>query len=210
MRLITAFVVMLLGVLCGTQNVLGQETRCKEFVLTQAGFCWSSFVTPVRFGGGWAVTVKGRNAGAEAPGVVQFSWGFSPDPVARAAGVWSLIAYTTADPPMQAVICDGGGIWLVPDKSDTLVFVPAKGCDVHGQNCQNAPDPTVLAVGMIEVGYMADTPEALRGLTAPVVEMVNDDGTVVTVTHRPPRVHPLPVPAPRPIRAVATLRRVSP
>jgi hypothetical protein len=43
-------------------------------------------------------------------------------------------------------------------------LAPAAGCDSHGQNCGNSPDPNASAYGSLMVQYVADNPAALRGI----------------------------------------------
>jgi hypothetical protein len=181
MRL-TLVATVVLGALCGFQNALAEDSKCPQGMIptSDGQGCIISFSVPVKFGKDWSLRMKGTNSGVA---LAQLSWKLEPTEEDRAKGLWSVVAFVTADPPWVPMSCEGGGIILAPDNSNTLVFVPAGGCDAHGQNCQNAPDPTVEVGGVLECGWIG-TADALRDVVLPTVELVNKDGTTITVTRK--------------------------
>lgn len=198
MRLLfTIVLVVVLGAMC-TQSALA-EGKCMEFDVTLDGLCYTQLSTPVSIGGSWEVMVTGKNT---TESTVQLSWGLRP--VVAMTDGWhnhlSVFVQTViADqifPPLSGEV---GGVIAESGKSVGLKFLgPTAGCDGHGQNCDYTKmDSTVTATGTLTVGWLASTPEALRSLLSPVVEMTNSEtGMVITVTRRiTPKVPPTPPPS---------------
>jgi hypothetical protein len=68
---------------------------------------------------------------------------------------------------------------LVNESVDVRFLYPPGGCDSHGENCGNTPDPAVLSYGSILVRYLANNPAYLRGLAkAEVTFLARKDGSV--------------------------------
>jgi uncharacterized protein (TIGR03437 family) len=149
-----------------------------EFAATPDGLvCYVQFTSPVKFGGGWTTTLKGGDSGAQAPGEIQFGWYITATSDNIAAGVWSGGAFVRnyiCHPPELAT--GALSVILEPGQQNETVFiapVTVKGCDERGLNCQLDPELATTVSGTLGYVYSARTPEPLRGLTPPVVEIVN-------------------------------------
>lgn len=185
---------------------------CAEFPVTpDGGHCWTWLMAIVRFGHGWTATTDSANVGAEKPGMIQFFWVIAPTPAAQAAGVWSLTAFARDNLSPQGFVTLAGDRLLEPGESNELVLVaPLLGCNEHGQECLSIPDPVAVATGVLTVGYVADSPEALRGLQLPAVKEANRLAPPVRNIRPPGRISPAPVPAPARPQAAPWSLAISP
>jgi uncharacterized protein (TIGR03437 family) len=151
-------------VLCavGAQSALAQG-KCREGTPTPNWQgCTLMATFPVTIGDGWTITVSGTNTGTE---VVQFSWYGRP----MVDGGFQPWFYVESGPAV-GFSAPGLGSWLSSGETVTTSLVAPAGCDQNGQVCLNAPDPDAPERQVkIEVGYQADTLEALDGLSLPTV-----------------------------------------
>jgi hypothetical protein len=136
-------VLFLLGAISPQHGALaGDNGKCEEFAKNSAGWCLLEIEGNITIGPE-GLTLRGMNVGAEVPGIVQLGWNFQGWPELRFSNAngWSGVASTYT-------------VILNPGQSDQVTLTPSDGKPVSAS---------------ILVGFLADKPENLRGLTVPVV-----------------------------------------
>jgi hypothetical protein len=128
------------------------------------GTCTVQYTLPwVVFGGGWESRLKAGNSPSAASGV-QLRFTLLP-----ANGSQNhLPAYFSDNHTGQVQVGDSATYTLNAGQSlDVHFLYPPAGCDSHGQNCANQPDPNTLSFGSVLVQYSAGNPAFLRALVYP-------------------------------------------
>jgi len=158
MRARSRSLIFLLGFLFVARSALA-DGKCAEFATNTADSqCLLLFFFPrLSVGGGWTTTLRGLNSGT---GLVQFSWylykdtgNFEPMITSFKGGLLGDVGQNFAR-----------GIWIYPGQSEENFFSPIP--EEEGVNKN----------GTLFAGYQANTPEALRGLAPPWVQVCNLGG----------------------------------
>jgi hypothetical protein len=178
-RLISLFFVTILLVTFGVQIAFA-DGKCAEFITLPSGRCkFEKFVPRVSFGGGWVTTVRGGNLGANIPGDVQISWALNPaskDATYATIGTYSMSTYYIDSMGVSGV-ARGLGVWLGPEVASYQVdFIAPPQC--NNGVCENKPtsDPNLVYDGTMLIGYIANGPDNLRGLTPIWVQVTHVSG----------------------------------
>ncbi len=189
MSLFTKKVGLCAALFLGAQCALAQS-ECKKagFQDTPYGGCVGMVVTvpAVTIGGGIAVSVSGANIGAVSPGKIQLAVY-----TASTTGQPELLAVVVVPPaPAETSFGAGPSVVLADNQSAKIQLLAPAGCDAQWQGCQNTPapdsDPGRQLTLYVAYQTIGDTPDQLEGLAFPTVEIQTPDGTVITVTRRPP------------------------
>ncbi|MFA5791682.1 MAG: hypothetical protein WC884_01450 [Candidatus Paceibacterota bacterium] len=198
MRQLKFLVILVLLALLGGWTAIGQTVDCAEFKSFPAFFTtgegnicgWFSIFTPIQFGKGWITTFSAENSWASAHRV-QAGFVFNATPSQREAGIWDIATYYTYSDKWGNVSSGsamGMTVWLDPGQVSTILLQAAKGCDIHGQNCEKAPDPEITVSGLVLFGFYAASPEVLRALKSPSLQMENlETGVILTITFQKPK-----------------------
>jgi hypothetical protein len=162
----------------------GASANCAEFPVTQNGQCFTQSIIPwVTFGDIWESRLKMGNLSSGAGGPIQVSFTLLPPSPATNGRPNHIPAYFLDNrslPAGQVQVGESAIYSLLPNESVSVRFLyPPSGCDTHGENCANAPNPSLLSYGSILVRYLATSPAYLRGLAkAEVTFLASKDGTL--------------------------------
>ena len=162
----------------------GASANCAEFPATQNGQCFTQSIIPwVAFGDVWESRLKLGNLSSGAGGPIQVSFTLLPPSPATNGRPNHVPAYFLDNRSLPAGQVQEGesSIYsLLLNESVSVRFLyPPSGCDTHGENCGNTPNPSLLSYGSILVRYLATSPAYLRGLAkAEVTFLAHKDGTV--------------------------------
>lgn len=178
MRLSFLAGIVVLGAMCA-QNVLAQDSKCAEFKSWGDGTCFfeqqqkAPIVISVKEGDLYI------NGSVPLTSTTAAQMYMRVEPVAedKANGIWSVV-FVGWYKSNVAVTLGPAELWVapwfLPGQGGYSQWRPAAGCDVHGQNCTTPgmPDNIKSLTVLVTVGWQAPTPEALRGLTLPLVSRV--------------------------------------
>jgi hypothetical protein len=173
------FVIALALLVGGEQKVFGD---CQEFVQGADGLCETEHVVLPWWaaGGGFKTTFNVANiTTGSVKGPVYVYYLLRP-PVMMTDG-WYNHTPVYINSSRESFISSGEGhglrIPLQPGDSMTdILTAPEGGCDLHGQNCAEVPDPTIQFVGSFVYWYRATDPAYLRGLVKPSLYFNYIDG----------------------------------
>ncbi len=143
---------------------------CAEFATASDGTCTVQYSLPwVVFGGGWESRLKaGNSPGGGSASPVQVSFTLLPASPASAGGQNHLPAYFTDGRTAPLHAAESASYTLNAGQSVDIHFLyPPSGCDSHGQNCADQPDPGSLSYGSVMVQFASSDPAALRKLARP-------------------------------------------
>ncbi len=163
---------------------LGASANCAEFPATQDGRCFTQSIIPwVTFGDVWESRLKMGNLSSGAGGPIQVSFTLLPPTPAtngRPNHIPAFFLDNRSLPAGQLQMGESAIYSLLANESvDVRFLYPPSGCDSHGENCGNTPDPSQLSYGSILVRYLATSPANLRGLAkAEVTFLARKDGSV--------------------------------
>jgi hypothetical protein len=147
----------------------GASANCAEFPATQDGHCFTQSIIPwVSFGEIWESRLKMGNLSSGAGGPIQVSFTLlppTPSTNGRPNHIPAFFLDNRSLPAGQVQVGESAIYSLLPNESVSVRFLyPPGGCDSHGENCLNTPDPSQLSYGSILVRYLATSPANLRGL----------------------------------------------
>jgi hypothetical protein len=137
----------------------------------------------VTFGDIWESRLKMGNLSSGAGGPIQVSFTLLPPTPAtngRPNHIPTFFLDNRSLPAGQVQVGESAIYSLLPNESVSVRFLyPPSGCDTHGENCGNTPDPSQLSYGSMLVRYLATSPAYLRGLAkAEVTFLARKDGSV--------------------------------
>lgn len=150
-----------------TTITLGVPVNCQEFQTSPGGLCMIQNVLPwITYGGGWGSRLNAGNlSNGTGGGSIQFSFTLLPAVPTTGGAQNHMTAFFKDSVSGQTQVGESATYALSPGGSVAVDFLsPAAGCDSHGQNCGNAPDPNANAYGSLLVQYVADDPASLRGI----------------------------------------------
>ena len=150
-----------------TTIALAPPVNCQEFQTSPGGLCMIQDVLPwITYGGGWQSRLDAANlSNGNGGGAIQFSFTLLPAVPATDGVQNHMPAFFKDSITGQMQVADSATYPLIAGGSVSVDFLsPAAGCDIHGQNCENSPDPNSSAYGSLLVQYVADNPAALRGI----------------------------------------------
>jgi hypothetical protein len=145
------------------------STRCAEFPTAADGTCTVQYTLPwAVFGAGWESRLKAANPPGSSAGAVQLRFALLPAASSSGGSQNHLPAYFTDNRKGPLQVGESANYTLNAGQSVDLHFLyPPAGCDIHGQNCANQPDPGKLSLGSVLVQYSSTDPAALRRLAYP-------------------------------------------
>lgn len=192
MRRLKFLVILALLALLGGWTAFGQEVstpllNCAEFQNgSRSDTCvWTSSDEQITLGKGRKLTLTATNSWSSTHRI-QLGVVFSTTPSQWESGVWSLATFYTFTDKWGNVSSGsamGVTVWLDPGQTGVISFQAAKGCDVHGQNCQKEPDSEITVSGLVRFGLLGASSEVLRGLKSPVLETKDTQtGTITRMT----------------------------
>jgi hypothetical protein len=163
-----------------TQETLTGQLICKEFAVSNDGrVCEASYNFLTVFAGGGtstSVKIEGKNLSSE-------GWALTPSAPKSSDGWWiqpnveyGVFFQGENSPLVQRIgygVADGQGF---PQSSALVkltidIVAPLKGCDIHGQNCENKGDPTLFSSSSLALVVRAKNPDDLRVAPAPTLTL---------------------------------------
>ena len=146
---------------------LAAPVNCQEFQTSPGGLCMIQDVLPwITFGGGWESRLNAGNlSNSNRGGTIQLTFTLRPAVPATGGVQNHMPAFFKDSITGQTQVAESATYTLSAGGSVAVDFLsPAGGCDIHGQNCGNSPDPNTSAYGSVLVQYVADNPASLRGI----------------------------------------------
>jgi hypothetical protein len=150
------------------------STRCAEFPMAADGTCTVHYTLPwAVFGTGWESRLKAANPPSTSAGAVQLRFTLLPAASATGGSQNHLPAYFTDSRNVPLQVGESATYTLNAGQSVDVNFLyPPAGCDIHGQNCSNQPDPSKLSFGSVMVEYSSTDPTVLRRLAYPQLALL--------------------------------------
>ena len=141
----------------------GASANCAEFPATQNGQCFTQSIIPwVSFGDVWESRLKMGNLSSGAGGPIQLSFTLlppTPTTNGRPNHIPAFFLDNRSLPSGQVQVGESAIYSLLPNESVSVSFLyPPSGCDTHGENCGNTPDPSQLSYGSILSGTWPRVP----------------------------------------------------
>ena len=150
------------------------STRCVEYPMAADGTCAVQYTLPwAVFGAGWESRLKASNPPSTSAGAVQLRFTLLPVASATGGSQNHLPAYFTDSRNGSLQVGESANYTLNAGQSVDVNFLyPPAGCDIHGQNCANQPDPSKLSFGSVMVEYSSIDPTVLRRLAYPQLALL--------------------------------------
>ena len=146
------------------------SANCAEFAAAADGTCTVQYSLPwVVFGAGWESRLKaGNSPGSGSASAVQLRFTLVPASPATNGTQNHLPAFFSDGRSAQLRTAESASYTLNAGQSVDVHFLyPPAGCDSHGQNCSDQPDPGSLSYGSVLVQYSSSDPAALRKVARP-------------------------------------------